>query len=310
MKSVFVENGSSTQKIYDSLLVEPADLSIFSNGLAMKMITELGKKPLCAMDLAKKLGQREQKVYYHLRKMKDAGIIRLERSEPRYGMTAKIYALVSPVISAKLHEDFYTRATTVNNFDPKVREFFKPFIKDGKLNTTIIFGDVRPHGKYEGSAHDGAFITDFMLMLGKFVDELEFPSFKLDSRVDAKDLKGNLIIIGNPKVNTVAQLVNEKLPLKFNTKTWSVMSTLSNKVYDDDFIGLVIKCENPFNKKNKLLFIGGKRSRGTIAANIALTRHIEEIMSGNVNDERQIAKIIKGVDKDSDGFIDHVHFLE
>src|SRR3989338_7260239 len=107
MKSVFVENGGGTQRIYDSMLVEPADLSIFSNGLAMKIIAELGKKPLCAMDLAKKLGQHEQKVYYHLRKMKDAGLVRPERGESRYGMTAKIYALVSPVIVTKLYDGGY-----------------------------------------------------------------------------------------------------------------------------------------------------------------------------------------------------------
>lgn len=310
MKTLLVESAEKRQRVYNTLLLDPKYLGIFSSELAVKVINELARQPMCAMDIAKKLRQHEQKIYYHIRKMRDAGIVKLNSTEARYGMTAKIFELVSPVIAAKLHEDGYETTPFSAPPDPLVKEFLNPFIKDGALNAVIVFGDVRPHGKYEGAAHDGAFVADFMMLLGKYANTTSVPCYKMDSRIKESDLKNNLIIIGNPKVNTVAQTINNKLPIRFDTKTWSVVSTLSNKVYDDDFVGVIIKCDNPFNRKKKLLFLGGKRSRGTIVSTIAITSCIDEIMKGNINDEKIIAKVAKGVDRDADGFVDHVHFLE
>jgi DNA-binding transcriptional ArsR family regulator len=311
MKTMFVEHDESGQKFYESLVLEPKHLGIFSSGLAVKIISELAKQPMCAMDLGKKLKENEQKIYYHLRKMRKAGIVRLSSTEARYGMTAKLFALVSPVIAAKLYEAGYETKSHAKIRDPDTEKFLDPFVKDGKLNATIIFGDGRPHGKYEGAAHDGAFTADLMLFLGNNLsNHTDSQSYKLDTFVREDDLKNNLIVIGGPRINTVAEKINSILPVKFNTKTWDIVSALSNKTYSDESVGLVVKCDNPFNKKKKILFLGGKKSRGTIVSVIAVTQHIKEILDGNANNSDVIAKVAKGVDKDGDGFIDSIRFLE
>jgi len=43
---------------------------------------------------------------------------------------------------------------------------------------------------------------------------------------------------------------------------------------------------------------------------LAFTRHTSDIMKGNVENEKMIAKVVRGVDKDGDGVIDSVTFLE
>ncbi|MBI3190803.1 ArsR family transcriptional regulator [archaeon] len=310
MKTFLVEKEGEKQKLHNLLLVEPKHLAIFSNMLAVKIINELSKQPMCAMDIAKNLKQHEQKIYYHMRKMKGAGIIRSTGTESRYGMTAKMFELTSPVVATKLYENANTVDNAPKISNPDAEKLFNPFVKDGKLNATIIFGDGRPHGKYEGSARDGAFTTDFSIFMGSMINEMNVPCYKIDTIVKEDDLKNNIIIIGGPRINTVAEKINEFLPIKFDTKTWRIISTLSNKIYDDDFIGVVVKCDNPFNRKKKMLFIGGKKSRGTIAAVIALTRHTKDVLEGNMNNKDVIAKVVKGTDKDADGFIDSIHFLE
>jgi hypothetical protein len=53
----------------------------------------------------------------------------------------------------------------------------------------------------------------------------------------------------------------------------------------------------------------GKRFKGTRAATLALIKHSKELEDGNKLEEG-IARVVKGVDKDSDGIIDDCVFIE
>ena len=119
MKSILIEENGEEWNAYNSLLLEPKNLGIFTNELALKIVLGLSKKPGCAMDLARKLGVDEQRIYYHLRKLEKAGIVKLMGTEMRYGMTAKIYQAVSPVVSAKLYEDGHRIVDRSSFKDPK-----------------------------------------------------------------------------------------------------------------------------------------------------------------------------------------------
>ncbi len=307
----FIDDNGESPMAYNSILVSPEKLSIFGSELCLKVVKELAKKPCCAMDLARKLEQHEQKIYYHLRNLEGAGIINQIRTEQRYGMTAKIYAVVSPVVATRLYNDGYPLEDDIPVRNPAVLKFLHPFVKDGKLNAKIIVGNPRPHGKYDEAARDGAYVSDLALFLGNFIKKLELPCYKIDTQVREGDLKDNLILIGNPKFNIIVDKLNSALPLYFDKeKEWSIVSKLTNKTYNDLAVGLVIKCDNPFNKKKKILLLAGKRSRGTRAAIIALTQHTEKIMGGNTIDNKEIAKVVMGLDRDSDYEIDDVKFLE
>jgi len=311
MKTMLVENSENGQKIYDSLVLEPKHLGIFSNGLAVKIINELSRQPICAMDLGKKLKEHEQKIYYHLRKMREAGIVKLNGTELRYGMTAKLFELVSPVIATKLNEREYQLKGMDPKTDPVVAEFLDPFVKDGKLNARIIIGDPYSHGRFDESSTEGPFVSDIALLLGRFANNLEFPCYKLDTEIKESDLKNNLILIGNSKTNVLIDNINNSLPLYFDeTKDYRLVSRLTGNDYTDPRIGIIIKMPSPFNKNKKLLVIGGVGSRGTRAAVLACTLYFSKMFINAENNNGTLVRIIKGYDRSGDKVIDSVEILE
>jgi DNA-binding transcriptional ArsR family regulator len=311
MKTVLIENIGNEQRAYDSLLIEPKEISILNNALSIRIIKELVKNPSCALDLARGLKEHEQKIYYHIRKLENSGIIKLVGSEKRFGMTAKIYDVVSPVVATKLYDDGLSLKATeslTKNLD--MVRLMHPFVVDGKLNAKIIIGNPYPHGKYEKGSADSPYVADLALFLGNMVSNLEMPCYKLDDHVREKDLKNNLILIGNPQFNTITEKVNKHLPVYFDEKkNWAITSRSTGNSYTDDFMGVVIKCPNPFNPEKKLLILAGKRSRGTIASIIAATQQTKNLINDNSN-TNEFARIVKGIDKEGDGFIDTVKFIE
>ena len=67
--------------------------------------------------------------------------------------------------------------------------------------------------------------------------------------------------------------------------------------------------KNPFNKKKHLIVLAGKRHAGSRAITIAFLKYYSEIIKGNVFNQSP-CKVVQGLDKDSDGIVDDVKFLE
>ena len=59
-------------------------------------------EPSCPIDVAKKLGIHEQKIYYYLRKFKKARIIREVGKEQRKGTMARFYQIRNYAFGIKL----------------------------------------------------------------------------------------------------------------------------------------------------------------------------------------------------------------
>lgn len=304
-----VEESAEGQKGYDSLIISnPKFLSALSSELAQKILKVLSEKPESAMDVARKLKEHEQKIYYHFRNLEKIGVIKVIKTEKRVGAIAKIYSITYPVISFKLFD--FVSAT-----DKKTRvkelKFFHPFIENGKFNATIIVGSPDPHGKFAAQASDGYAAIDLALFLGSLTNEYILPNYKLDTEVKDSDLKKNLILVGGPKANIIVEKFNKELPVYFDFhREWNMVSQLSKNVFNEDDVGLIAKIKNPFAKDKQVLIISGKRFRGTKAATLAIFKYLKEIEKGNKYDEKIIAKVVQGVDKDSDGKIDDVKFLE
>jgi DNA-binding transcriptional ArsR family regulator len=302
-----IEEGKK-QKAYESLLVSnPKLFTCLGNELVLKIISLLSKKPSCAMDIARKLKEHEQKIYYHLRNLEDIGLIKLEKTEERVGATAKIYSVKYPVVSFKLFE-----GGEIVNTKTKVRElrFFKSFIKDGKLNANLIVGSPDPHGKYGAQASDGCCAIDLALFLGSLIKDVS-PNYKLDTEIKEEDLKENLILVGGPKANMIVERINKILPIYFDFhREWNIVSPFSKQVYTEDEVGVIEKIKNPFNEDKEIIVLSGKRFKGTRAAIIGLINYLDEVEKGNIFNENVIAKVVLGIDRDSDGRIDDVNFLE
>lgn len=302
----FVEETEKGQRAYKTHVMSPRRLNVFNSELALKILEELSKKPQCAMDVARKLKQHEQKIYYHLRRLQEAGIVKLERTEERVGALAKIFSVPHPYLTVKLFEgehleEIKTRAKEI--------EFFQPFIKNGKLDATIVVGSPDPHGKYGVQASDGYAAIDFALFLGTLLKNAE-PNYKLDTHLRDEDLKQNLILIGGPKANILIDKINNKLPIYFDSKNeFNMVSTFTKTTYDSDEVGIVIKMQNPFAKDKHILVISGKRFKGTRAGILAVTNYLKKLDEGNKFNSG-VARVVRGIDRDSDGRIDDVEFLE
>ena len=301
-----VEEIEDEQKAYKTLVLEPRNLNVLNTELSLKILKELSKKPSCAMDISRKLKEHEQKIYYHLRRLEKAGIIKVIRTEERVGAIAKIFSVSSPFLSVKLFDgeplvDVKTKSREL--------ELLKPFVEKGKLNSTIIVGSPDPHGKYGAQASDGSVAIDLALLLGSFLDHTH-PNYRLDTEIRENDLKDNLILIGGPKTNILIDKINDKLPFYFDTKhEFNIVSTFSKSVYADDDIGIIVRMKNPFAKDKEILVLSGKRFKGTRAAILALVKYLKKLEVGNKYDEG-IARIVQGIDRDADGRIDDVEFLE
>jgi DNA-binding transcriptional ArsR family regulator len=301
-----VEETEKGEKAFKSLVIEPKNLNVLNSELSLKILQEISKKPSCAMDVARKLKQHEQKIYYHLRRLEKAGIIKILRTEERVGAVAKIYSVSSPFISVKLFD-----GDSITNVKTKIKEveFFKPFIENGKLNATIVIGSPDPHGKYGAQASDGNAAIDLALFIGTLL-ESSSPNYKIDTHVRERDLQNNLILIGGPKANMLIERINNKLPIYFDTKhEFNIVSTFSKTVYTDDDIGIIVKMKSPFARDKEILVLSGRRFKGTRAAIVAIIKHLKKISDGN-KFNGCLARVVRGIDRDSDGIIDDIEILE
>ena len=68
--------------------------------------------------------------------------------------------------------------------------------------------------------------------------------------------------------------------------------------------------KNPFNKKKYILWIAGKRSTGTKSVIISFLKYFKDISNGNLINNKIDAKVIEGIDMNSDGIVDDIEILE
>ncbi|MBN2331118.1 MAG: helix-turn-helix domain-containing protein [Candidatus Aenigmarchaeota archaeon] len=309
MGSILLESGEDGKRAYKSLVVDPNKIGVLSSPLAVRMVQELTRQPGCALDIARSMQEDEQKVYYYLKKLEKAGIVRLSKTERRHGMTAKIYDAIAPVISVKLHEDGHEIPDEKITHDPAMLKFLSPFIRDGKLNAVIVIGDPYSHGRFDKASHEGPYAFDFGIFLGKIIKNVDFPHYKLDTEVSEEDLKNNLILIGNIKSNVVIDKMNHALPVYFDSEDdFKVVSKHTGKSYKDPRTGVILKFDNPFGKGKKVLIIGGIGSRGSRSSVIALTQRFKDLADGN--DDGEMFRVFRGCDRSGNRVIDDVDIME
>lgn len=276
-----------------------------SSELARKILSLLAKDAMYPVDIAKALKVHEQKVYYHIRNLEKAGVIKVVKKETRQGATANFYSLEEPAFVLKFRNfETTSKIAQIRNES----EFLEPFIQDGQLNSLIIVGSPDPHGPDKARSRDGYYGMDLALFLGTFLNYVPKFNVKLDTEVRDEDLQNNLILIGGPVVNKVMQKVNPKLPIRFEEN--NIKSAISSEIYPQDECGLIVKTKSPFNKDKYVLVVAGKRFSGTRAAIIAFLKDFKKITNGNVHNPEIKAKVVEGIDLDSDGIIDDVEFRE
>ena len=280
-------------------------LKNFGTELAQKIIKCVSEEAKYPADIAKELKVHEQKVYYHIRNLEKAGVIKVVRKETKQGAVANFYALTEPAFVVRFKE---LQATQKISQFRNESTYLEPFIKNGKLDALIVVGSPDPHGPDKARSRDGYYGIDLALFLGTFLNYVPTANVKLDTDVRESDLDNNLILIGGPITNKTTERFNDKLAIKF--ENGNIKSTITNETYPQDECGIIVKIKNPLNKDKSILVIAGKRFSGTKAAIIAFLKHFKKITNGNIHNNNIKANVIEGIDLDSDGIVDDVEFRE
>jgi DNA-binding transcriptional ArsR family regulator len=298
---------------------DPQKLKMILNKLSWKILVMLSESEMYPLEIAKKMGIHEQKVYYHIRKLAKAGAITVVREEEKKGATAKYYKPISSAFGIELPQGYKAiRKLSLLTMDEQIQKFFKEFIRnDGTFEGKIVVGSPTPHGPFKTSARDGHYASYLTFFLGQFAKMPEEFAIKLDVDVKAeKEEKNNLMLVGGPGTNVLTQELNENLPIRFNMQPseqgfllGGLVSNKTSRVYTADTAGLVAKIVNPWDETKRVIVLAGNKAVGTKACVLALTNFWKKTLK-TYKGENTFATVIQGFDLDSDGKVDSIEVLE
>ena len=264
----------------------------------MRILELVAQHPhgIFASHIAKQLGEHEQKVYYHTRRLLKSGVLTVHHTEDARGGTAKVLTLSAPAFALMLGK--FEPLARIATYLPEQVSYLSPFIEHGRLNARIVVGSPDPHGPEQARSRDANYAIDLGVFLGTFLTSRAPPSVVLDTEL--RDWNQNLIIVGGPVVNKAAERINARSPARYDKEAKAFI--IGNRAYSHDEVGVIAKMPNPFAKGKWILHITGKRHNGTKAAILAFLTAFEQVC-------RQEITIVEGLDADSDGVVDSVKFV-
>lgn len=266
-------------------------LKILANEERIEILKLLAAQPMYPKRIAEKLGMHEQRVYYHLRLLKKAGLVKEIFEENKllkfYSTEKQAYCFI-PEYAEKLEMP--------ENFYPSPPEILEGFIENGKINCKIVIGAPYPHGKYNKASKSGYLAGEVACLLGRYgISEKRL--IYTDEELSKNEKKDNLIIIAGMHVNTLQKEVNEKLPIKFDKHGTKIISTISKEEYVDSDCGFICRAKNPFDKSKSIIVIAGLESVSTKACVFAFKNELEKINKGNMYNRKIKARVVKAVDE-------------
>jgi DNA-binding PadR family transcriptional regulator len=319
-KELLLHEDDGKQEVKEIAMVkDPQKLKMILDKLSWKILVMLSEKEMYPLEVARALKIHEQKAYYHVRKLAKAGAIVVSREEEKKGATAKYYKASSPAFGIELPQEYRTiKKLPLLGIEEQIQKFFKEFIKaDGTFEGKIVVGSPMPHGPFKTSARDGHYASHLTFFIGQLAKMPEEFAIKLDVDVKAeKEEKNNLILVGGPGTNLLAQEVNEYLQIRFNMQPseegflfGGLVSKKTSRVYTADTVGIVAKIANPWDKGKQIMMLAGNKAVGTKACVLALTNFWKKTLKG-YSGEGTFEKVIQGFDLDGDGKVDSIEVLE
>jgi len=319
-KKLLLQDEGHLQKVKEiSMMRDAQKLKMILGKLSWKILTMLSEEEMYPLEIARKLGVHEQKVYYHIRKLAKAGAIKVEREEKKKGATAKYYKTVSPAFGIEFPKGYTTiQNLSLQSMDEQIQRFFKEFVNGkGILEGKIVVGSPTPHGPFKTSARDGHYAAHLTLFLGQFAKMPADFAIKLDVDVKAeKEEKNHLILVGGPGTNLLTQEINDYLPVRFNMQSsdqgfllGGLSSEKTSRVYTADVVGVIAKIVNPWDTTKRIVVLAGNKAVGTKACVLALTNFWKKTLQ-EYRGEDTFATVIQGFDLDGDGKVDSIEVME
>jgi len=282
-----------------------------SGKVGQKILALLSSGPKYPAEMARALNAHHQTVYYHIGRLEKAGLITRVRSEHIRGGEANLFALASDGYAV----EFPVKGEQMPSLKSSSRSralgrFFKEFINGGEFDGWIVVGSPLQHGEAGTQARDGHYAVQLGFALGQFVTlPSKFP-VKLDVDLRAeKLLASNLVIVGGPRTNVVAEGLNSHLPIRFSQAGfWSAIVDQNAKTYGSELDCIVEKVRNPWDPTKTCVLVAGLSGAGTKAAIIGVCNFAEVVFQKYRTGD--FAALLRGEDRDGDGKVDSVEVLK
>lgn len=311
MSYLLMKEKRTNQLLPARVITDPKLAQSVLQPMRWKILSELAREERCARELADKLNASEQVVCYHLRELEKTGFITLERTVKRRGAMAKYYKAEHKAVAVLPFEEKRTAAQLPQPLSEKASNLLSPFISQGRLAGYIVLGSPDSHGIFRSRARCGDRATDLALFIGSLLPMTRESVVRLDTEISQQELTTNLISVGGPKVNTLTMMMNEQLPITYELTGHSMMvSRISGKAYGGEDEGAIQLVVNPNNQDSRVIVIAGNSYLGTRAAVLAFVKYTDEVAKGNSMNGNVIARVVSGLDVNSDGLVDDVEFLE
>jgi len=278
--------------------------------VGQKILELLASGPKYPAEMARALGTHHQTVYYHVGRLERAGFISKVRSESIRGGEANLYTLSTDGYAVEFPvngEPMPTLQSTTRS--RALGRFFHEFFDGDRFNGLVVVGSPIQHGAGGTQARDGHYAILLGFALGQFVSlPSNFP-VKLDVDVRAeKLLESNMVIVGGPRTNVVAEDLNPRLPIRFKQGGfWGSIVDEEGTTYSSELDCIVAKVKNPWDQTKTCVVAAGLTGAGTKAAIIGLCTYPEQLFKEY--EAGDFAVLLKGIDRDGDGKVDSVEVL-
>lgn len=280
------------QKWMPVVELDAAALKVLAHPVRLRIARAISKGATYPAELARRLRMAEQTVYYHIRAMRKAKIVKVIKKEEKKGGVAKYVQLVAPAYALVLDRRWQRSVGGAPIF--------------GNMSELrIVVGSPDPHGAYGARARDGHLAAELALGIRY---ESPKPIVFLDTEIKDAELRSDLICIGGPVTNLITARFMHLSPIRIEQRGgWHITSDLSGRRYAEPTAGMIVSMPNPLADGRRIVIIAGNGRQGTRAAILA-TRTIREWQ--NVHDKSWLAKVVEGIDTDGDGLVDRIEVKE
>ncbi len=293
---------------------DPSGFFPAASGLGHKILRLLVKGPNYPSMIARELKLYHQAIYYHMKKLEEAGLVTRVSQKTVRGGKAQLYALASDGYAVEFEvkgEEFGLPASLSRSV--KLGRFLREFItEDGQLDGWIVVGSPEAHGPNRTQGRDGHYAIQLGFALGQFVALPRTFPVKLDVDLKAEKLQAsNLLVVGGPRTNVISAELNKHMPIRFSEEGFfGAIVDASGRKYLSEFDSVLTKISNPWDPSKVCVVLAGLSGAATKAAVIGLTNMADQVLAGYREGAGDFAVVLHGLDMDGDGKVDSVEILK
>lgn len=292
---------------------DPSGFFPAAAGLGHKILRLLAKGPNYPSSIARELKLYHQAVYYHMKRLEEAGLVERVSQTTVRGGKAQLYALASDGYAVEFDvrgEEFGAPAGLSRS--ARLGRFLKEFVsEEGRLDGWIVVGSPEAHGPNRTQGRDGHYAIQLGFALGQFVGLPRTFPVKLDVDLKTEKLQGsNLLVVGGPRTNVISAELNQYMPVRFSEESFfgSIVDA-SGRKYLSEFDSVLTKIRNPWDPSKVCVIAAGLSGAATKAAVIGMTNMAEHVLAGYNEQAGDFAEVLHGLDMDGDGKVDSVEIL-